>query len=635
MQLLHLSEPTWETLRSSLSHDRGFAGLFVIIGPSEQMAHATSDLLTLAAQHERLAHYFLCSGSNTFRVPCYLPIIPSTQTPAAPGPYDVLENWGFLKPLHSFYTPDHALKILKETISQKSTMAQLILLECITSPTENEQAFLMQLIQSNLSQSVPVLVCIHQDHQEETTSTVFATDQPGDLFAIDQPAGPAVILSTVYLCGGRVAQHELDSLLKTFAIAPEQIEPYLLSHQTSLGVWWSYRHSGLAKQLERTFTALDNRGKRAWARRVLPLLPLRVDYPLFSIAHYTDDGKSLLSHYTLDSIRSLLSIFPREVLVYFRKLRNYARKVQQPDLLFVATVNYIATLMRLGKSHVTNIYTILCSIIPQDQKVALAQHALFFSIGQIFSREKDVQYLSQAADCYQRCQTILTRLQELPPGTREQMLASISNGSALVALKQGDAARALQIESSSLLEIKDIIDSSPLQKILLKTHMGDLLFRSFDRLDEAIAQYEEAHTLAMQEASLDARLYVAPRLARACTRAHAFTRAIDVLEELLSVWKWQPTYSSKSGTLTRLEILLPLAQAYLSARRFYDAARCYLQFLLEPEGIDPAVLKGLVRNLRYCLPGQPASFWIWVEEVIATQEQLLLDMDHLSMLLGG
>ena len=73
MRIMQISSSEWRDLKGSIETGNTPAGVFLAHGPSEEIAVQAQAILEDASHREYPFRYFLCSGSNVFRVPCFLP----------------------------------------------------------------------------------------------------------------------------------------------------------------------------------------------------------------------------------------------------------------------------------------------------------------------------------------------------------------------------------------------------------------------------------------------------------------------------------------------------------------------------------------------------------------------------------
>ncbi len=628
MQWIHVTDSEWEALKHYLCHKKNLSGAFVISGPSEHLAVQISPMFEEVLQAGYHPYYFLCSGSESFRVPCYLPTSDRRDIPDVLAPRHVLDGTGFRFPTQPFCSPHQTLNGLKKVVADRQGIPQLIILECITTPEASEQAFIKLLLRSTLLKYIPLIIFIHQESETDSEASSFVNVMPEEI---------PYVLYAVYMCGGRIEKTELARLIREKHIDSNYIEHYVTPRRTQEETWFSYRNKRTAKHIEKQFHALSMEEKQKLAKSILPLLPPGIIYPLIAIAPYISDTKLILSKYSLSTIRSALFSAPRDLLPYFRKLRAQARREQDSDLFLCATVNYIATLMFVNERNIVRIYNILRTCHDYDEHIAMILFDLFFALGQGLSRKKDPQLLICASDCYQQCHALISKVLHMYHRLKQILFAALNNGEALVALRQGDYEKALQLEGAALLALADIEDDLQvdIQRALLKTHIGDLLMRSPHKVYMAIAQYEEAYAIATSRASLETKLYIGPRLVQAHTKTQHHQNMIHLLKDLLSAWNQSQEYRAETRATVSLNITLPLAQAYITMKQIHNAALCYLHILLEPEQISPAVLKGIASNLKHCLPGENFSLWVWIENIVSEQEKRFVDATDLYNFLSS
>src|SRR5437868_2581219 len=81
MRIMQISSSEWRDLKGSIETGNTPAGVFLAHGPSEEIAVQAQAILEDASHREYPFRYFLCSGSNVFRVPCFLPFPGKGSTP--------------------------------------------------------------------------------------------------------------------------------------------------------------------------------------------------------------------------------------------------------------------------------------------------------------------------------------------------------------------------------------------------------------------------------------------------------------------------------------------------------------------------------------------------------------------------
>src|SRR5229473_2138934 len=214
MQFIDIAEKEWEVFKHRLLQKTNFTGIFVIRGLSEQVTSQLSILLEAAVRSDYYLYYFLCSGSKAFHIPCYMSASALQETSDIPTPYDVLENANLLRPQPPFFSPHQAVYNLNKEVINRQGISQLLVLECITAPTENDQLFILYLLRSILLKHIPVLIFVHQASVKKNFKCFQEKNTLND------------ILYTMYICGGRIAKSDFESLLQYVSLPYEQVERY-------------------------------------------------------------------------------------------------------------------------------------------------------------------------------------------------------------------------------------------------------------------------------------------------------------------------------------------------------------------------------------------------------------------------
>jgi tetratricopeptide (TPR) repeat protein len=215
---------------------------------------------------------------------------------------------------------------------------------------------------------------------------------------------------------------------------------------------------------------------------------------------------------------------------------------------------------------------------------------------------------------------------------KQEMLAALSNGEALILLRQGRREKALELEKEAL-QVLALCGGNLQQRILLTIHIGDLFFHAFRQIETAIAYYEDAQKLALSGEQLDSQFYIAPKLARAYARANEHKKVIHLLEAILQAYKLRNLDRTEKRESSYLALLLLLAHSYLHINSPSQATSHYLECFVRPNGIAPAALRGIASNLRHCAPSKDSHFWAWISSVIEEQERHFADSMQIRDLL--
>jgi len=604
MELLDVSDGKWKNLEAGVSFDQG---IFLVRGSSREVTVGINELLNKRkGEKGNNIHYFLCSGDSFFSVPCYVSLSDYCDVPCELVHTHALELGGFLSPGEALHSPYQAVDAI--TALGKKTF-NTIIIECLVRPKADNLAFIKLLIRSTLVNNGVLICFFHRDLSPNRNQKLHIN------------AAIVNALYFLYLCGGRARKTDFVEYLNNKGIDFQLLEDYtsIREYQGECLICFNSKRSfAIVKD---AFHNLDHHTKQLIAIEVLAALPQNAGYPLLAIASYTRNLQIMLSRFSTYALRSTVASHTNAITSYFGKLRLEAKAAGDTELFLNATINYIAAILWKKKTLALRIYHILSK---EKVKNSIPREMLFgcwFAIGQILAKNRDQTLLAYAADCFQRCRKAFRiSIQELP--TTQATLPTLNNAEALVFMKQGFPQKALALEKEGL----ELVNASPLgdqlmyEKILFNTHLGDLMLRFNNDLTSAKTYYQTAYTLAISCSSVEALIYIVPKMIRAYTKIEDYKGIIRITEELLSLARQSQKDRLESRSRDELGIRLSLAQAYIKANKLQHAAAQYLHLLICRDDIVPSVIKGIIRNLRHCLPEEKGNFWRWTEEIISDQE---------------
>ncbi len=619
--LVQVTDRTWIEFKERLVADPGYRGAIIVTGPSSLVAKDAQLILERASHANRKLRYFLCSGSETFHVPCYATRAAQQVPASAPGPFEMLTKFHLFSSAYRNQAQNLAVCELEEmeTVCEQAT--PLIVIECLTPLIECDLAFVQSALASPLRRKAALLFLMHQpDEMEETVSV----QHEEELFP----------LYLLYSCGGRMREEEFVQAIRTSSRAASACLP-IARRQAEDGIWLTYTSRNIAEWMDRRFQQLKKEDRRSLIRKIAQQVPACAIYPLLTIAGETGEFVTMLSIYSPDAVKACAQS-SKAVITYFRRLRKAAKAAGDTSLFGSATINYLVILLFVQERNATRIYRCLRHA-PLDGLAEELLSRLWFELGQSLARLKDPQAWGYASDCFERSRRYLDQIQALQqqPEKRNSRLAAIENGEALVAFKyqQGERARDLEETAFARLDFTGSGVEIEEQRILVKTNKADVLLRHYHNLDAALAEYEAAYTLALSCQTVGAVGYVVLRLVPALERKRRYAEGIQVLKRFLAqLYAHQIQVTSP---MTVVRTLLTLAQLYIAQGNQRSAAACYWQVLRRPDYLAPALIRGLLSNLRACRPEIHERLQERITRIIGEQDTVMKEVSALAFYKRG
>lgn len=569
------------------------SGQWLISGPSDEIEAGVQQLL----ERERGIHYFLCSGSKAFSVPCYLSGDGASQAEELPSVEAILDG---IRGKH--ISPQYRAKRFERTIvGERSGSSPLVVIECITPPQPSERTFIERLLACSATRNeLQVAIFLHQPQSVEFSSP---------------PEAERESLLLLYLCGGRVRASDWQRL------GVPQKQARMTTHRVGAEVWFCYAGCQDAQWAAATFEGLERKERERLVRKILSQVQRPADYPALALASEIELLDPLLARRAFPTLDCALTE-PRIMAKYFYRLRRWARRANDPDLFSSAAMYYLASSLCLPDRQTIRLYKVLRNGEQSCDKKSLAR--LYGELGQRLAKAKDALRLQAAAECFQRSRYYIDAIEDLANEEKRSSIAAIVNGEALLAFKQGRPELACQLEETVLAGLQQVRPSSQSasQEVLLRTNLGDVYLYRLNNREAALGQYRTAYGLAMKHSSVATKGYIAPKLAEVLIRMGQQEQAIEILETFLTRPVDGPDPYLALEEKIILKAQLTLAQAYWQLGQHRRTALWYWRLLQRPHYLAPATLRGISLNLGRCRPEMSPRLKARLAAIVTRQEEM-------------
>jgi tetratricopeptide (TPR) repeat protein len=615
MKDIQIADQAWSDFRQALRTSHYSADVFVVHGPTVEMAVQVPSLLEDLAAVQATCSYFLNTGNERFRVPCYAPSVEKVCTPEPLETYPLLTK----KRPQQILVQECAVKELEQRVLHNPDTRHVVVMEYLTSPTPNDRAFIALLLQSSSLRQIPMLIFLHEPqvfHPQPLESTT------------------AELLCMLYLCGGRIRESEWLNLV---GCGKELASRLIATRWIGTEQWVCLAHRAVAEQAEQLYASLSQERKCQMAQRLLHYVPNHTGYPILAIAAETGDLGLMLSRHCWEMLEAAF-LEPNSMVRYFAHLQRAADQQEKPLLATIAYTHYLIVLTHMDRNQKLHAYHTqrADAARPLD---ARQEADFWFALGDYLAHMSQPEDWQVAEDCLQRsreCTQNRFDAGEIHRAVYRIHFSNIANAEALIAYKRRQGERARLCEEQALAEAK-LVTTTLYYQILLRVNLGDILLRLLGDTEAALAQYTEALTIVLHIPEKLKRwaetrkgekneLRAAQRLGDALLLVNRNEEAIQAFEALLSRLREAIHQSEARRTALILRARLSLARAYLKARRPRSAAACYLLILRQTAWLDLAVLQDAAEQVRTLQPGLHERVQQRIDGILALGEQRMAEI---------
>lgn len=618
MKAIPAADKEWTDAGTILERGEAFSEVVVVGGPSKSVAQRVQSLLQEASFKGESFQYYLSSGNEHFRVPCYL-LFADGETISEP-----LSHFHMLQEQPSIQEqPSRAVSRLEQKIADRANRPSFVIIEYLTPPGRHDFLFTVQLLRSPCVRSIPLLVFIH------------GSQLSGDPFASESAVDEALTL--LYICGGRV---RIEDWVQITEISAAHC-PALAIRRIGSETWVCYAYREAAERASDCYRALDQEKRSEMARFILQTLPNNTGYPLLAIATETEDIAAMQSKYSFAVLNAALAE-PESVVRYFDRLYCLARQAAIASLEDVALICSLVAPMYVAGIEVLQIYQKVQKVDLAHMKQELAM-AFWLFLGQRLAVANVPEAWGLATECLNRSRALIDHLCQA--GKMQEVkgrfiMANAAKVEALAAYKEGEGERTCRLMEFSIEEFRQLRQFPYL--ISARTNLGDALQRLLGDTPAAITQYEEAiGTFLRVPEERKGRLGLSDwsglrpmqKLGDALTEAGRYEEAIQIFEMLLSRLGNLTTTNGKDVASLRFKARLALAEVYLKAQRPRSAAACYWLILRQAGWLDlkeetAAKLRLLRPNLSQCLHQR-------IDTIIRIQRGVSIDVATIQHMLAS
>jgi len=621
---MQVADKEWFDFRNKLERGEASTGIVLVEGSSEAVAQQVQLLLQHASLKGETFQYFLSSGSEQFRVPCYTPFAEG-ETVSEP-----------IRPSHLFQEqppikkqPLLAVSRLEQSMTDDSSMPRFVVIEHMTPPAQHDLVFTSQLFRSSLLRLIPILIFVHRGPH---------SDRP-----LPSESADGEMLSLLYLCGGRVRAVDWARLIDRH-VEHRTATLLLASRCIASETWVCYAHRGIAEIARDLYKTMKQDKRAKLAQYVVHALPHNIGYPLLAIAAETDEIEAMQSKYSLEVMRVAFAE-TENVVRYFECLHRLAQKVGADPLGGVAYICYLAALIYVDRVQALQIYQKMQEICPAqvEQKT---EAAFWIFLGEKLALMNMPEAWAYSEDCLDRSRAIVDNLYHAEKIKRLEwrfFLAITARTEALIAYKSGQGERTCHLMEFAIAELGQIVSLLP-NLIDARINFGDAFLRLLSDPKSAITQYEEAiGTLLGMSRELKSRLglkglgelRVAQKLGDALVLVERYGEAIQIFEILLSRLANVPALDGKELAQRRLKAKLALAEVYLKVNRPRSAAACYWLILRQSDWLSSEELQETAAKLRTQRPNLHKRLYQRIDTIITRQEKMMMDVMTIQHILSN
>ncbi|HEU5377773.1 MAG TPA: hypothetical protein VFV38_20310 [Ktedonobacteraceae bacterium] len=616
MRYLQAEHKEWDDFRNQVEQGEASAGIVLIEGSSEAVSRQVQVFLQRISQKGETFQYFLSSGREHFRVPCYMAFA-EDEIMSEP-----VRHFHLLREQYtSNGQPASVVNGLEQRMADEARMPRFIAIECLTPPGQHDLRFISLLLHSHLPRLVPVIIFVHRYCHENRS--LFERDAVSE------------ILSLLYICGGRV--RAVDWTRLTGIPCEHLVDLHLFSSRCIASeTWICYAHRGIAEGARDLYRALGQDQRVKIARHALSALPNNSGYPLLSIAAETDSLEAMQSKYSLSAVDVAL-VEPECVVNYFERLHRLAQDGGDDSLVRLAYICYLAARIYVDhRVQAPQVYQIVREMGPVhgEQKI---EADFWIFLGQRLAVMNIPEAWTYATDCLGRSHAIYDemyrtgKIKELQ-WTFNLAISAKIEGLIAYKLRQGEQTRRIMEFAVSGLAP---IGSSLSLLIDARVNFGDALLRLLGDTASAIVQYQEA-LLAFMSAPEERKsrlrldgwseLRPAQKLGEALVLERRYEEAIQIFDMLLIRLKNLPARDGKQLAQLTLKARLALAGVYLKSDCPRSAAACYWLILRQPDWLEPEELQETAAKLRVLRPNMHTRLQQRIDTVITTQKNMKLDV---------
>lgn len=615
-------EKEWDDFRNELEEGEASAGIVLIEDYSEVVAQQVQLLLQNASAKSEAFQYFLSSGNEQFRVPCFMLFAKGEAVSEPIRHFHILQEQS-----STARQPLLAVDQLVQSVVDDSSGPRFIVIEYMTPPGRHDLIFTSQLSCSPLLQYIPILIFVHRGHHGGRQC----------------PTERAVreMLSLLYLCGGRVRAEDWARL--TDKPVGYDVDTLLFaSRRIASETWVCYAHRGVAEMARDLYRDLEQDERDKLARHVMNVLPNNISYPLLAIATETNEIEAMQSKYSLKAVNVALAE-PKSAVRYFESLYRLAQRTDNDVLIGVSYICYLAAPVYVDLSQALEIYQRMQQTCLRVEPTIEANFWMF--LGQRLAVMNVTEAWAYAADCLCRSRAIFDDLYHAEKIKRLEWrfhLAIIAKIDALAAYKSGQGERTRHLMEFAIAELVPIV--SGLSYLLdARINFGDALLRLLGDTQSAIAQYEESiGSLLNLSKKLKSRLGLsdygilraAQKLGDALMLVERYEEAVQIFEMLLGRLVNEPALDSKDLAQKRMNARLSLAGAYLKIKRPRSAATCYWLILHQSDWLNLRDLNETVQKLSMLRPNLHQLLQQRIDAIITIQRKMLRDVTTIQRILS-
>jgi hypothetical protein len=624
MKDIQIADQTWDDFKQALRTGHWSADVFVVHGPAAELAVQVPSVLEELAAAQATCNYFLSTGNERFRMPCYAPSVENVCTPEPLESYLLLTK---KKRPQDILVQERAVKELEQRVLQDPYIPHVVIIEYLTPPTLNDRAFTALLLQSSLLRQIPILIFLHEPqafHDQPLESTT------------------AELLCMLYLCGGRIRESEWLNLV---SCEKDLDSSWITTRWIGTEQWVCFAHRAVAERAEQLYAVLRPERKCQIAQHLLHHVPNHTGYPILAIAAETGDLDLMLSRHCWEMLEAAF-LEPNSVVRYFAHLQRAADQQEKPLLATVAYTHSLIALAWMDRDQKLHAYHTQRADAARPLDTSVAGN-FWYTLGDdlaVMNRPEDWQV---AEDCLQRsreCTQNRYDAGEIHHALYRLNLSNIANTEALIAYKRRQGERARLCEEQAFAEIKQITIGHYFQSHL-RVNFGDVLLHLFGDTEGAIAQYAEALTIVLHIPEKLKRwagpkkgegneLRAAQQLGDALLLANRDEEAIQAFKALLSRLARPVPMSEKRRTASILRARRSLAKAYLKVGRSRSAAACYLIILRQTAWLDLAMLQDAAEQLRTLQPDLYERIECRIDGILARRASRMAEIACMEGLLA-